>query len=71
MGYSAKPLSHYTTSPAPEEWKYIKKIRDARPQIRCEMSLQKIDGTNICVWMVNDNCHWYPYGDYFYVHKTK
>ena len=43
-----------TTSRAPDEWREIPEIKEQRPSPwGQENSLQRIDGTNVCVWLSN------------------
>jgi len=46
-------LQNESSDPAPREWITIKEIQESHPKIKdADISLQRIDGTNICCWMV-------------------
>lgn len=63
----AKNLHHFGSSPAPEEWEEIQEISDAKPRHNTELSLQKLNGLNICLWMKRDYVYWEPASDFFHV----
>ena len=64
-----KNLYHISSSPAPDEWRKIPEIKDKYPKgFGFEKSLQKIDGLNICYWMIcKDDGIWKPASDFFHV----
>ena len=64
----AKTLSGCGSSPAPKSWTEIPEIAAARPaRFGVEISLQKIDGLNICVWMIGWGGEWQVFSEYFRV----
>ncbi|MDD4970702.1 MAG: hypothetical protein PHT07_14845 [Paludibacter sp.] len=66
----ATNLSNRGSSRAPDEWKEIPEIKAAKPvTINREISLQKLDGFNICVWMTGWGGSWVPNSDLFHVRK--
>ena len=66
----ATNLTHFSSSTAPKEWKEIPCVKEARPSVLgVEISLQKIDKMNICLWMVGWGGVWKPASDFFYVKK--
>lgn len=66
----AKNLHHFSSSPAPAEWREIPEIKAQYPKERnCEKSLQKIDKMNICLWMIGYGGVWKPASDFFHVKK--
>lgn len=65
-----KNLYHINSSPAPKEWKEIPEIKKQYPtQRNVEISLQKLDGLNICYWMIGKGGIWNPASEFFYVRK--
>lgn len=63
-------LHHTNSSPAPLEWADISEIKEHKPRLLgCEISLQKVDGHNICVWMIGLGGVWTPASDLFYVKR--
>ena len=65
-----KNLAHFGSSPAPKEWEKLPDIAEQRPKsLLAECSLQKLDGLNLCVWMVRSGVYWTPGSDYFHVRK--
>ena len=66
----ATNLTHFSSSPAPDEWRQIPEIKKVRPkQQNVEISLQKIDKFNICLWMVGYGGVWKPASEFFHVKK--
>jgi hypothetical protein len=67
----AKNLEEFNSSPAPKEWKEIEEIKMGKPKyIIGEISLQKLDGLNICYWTISKyGGYWDRESDYFYVRK--
>lgn len=56
------------SSRAPEEWKEIPEIKARRPmKPGFEISLQRVDGTDVCVWMKGWGGVWKPASEYFRV----
>lgn len=59
------------SSKAPKEWEQIPLIKLAMPSpIGQEISLQRIDGTNLCIWYTRKSVWWNPVGDPFYVEEN-
>ena len=52
---------------APDEWRRIPEVASANPSCGGYVSLQKLDNTNICVWMVNAGSCWRRCSDYFII----
>lgn len=66
----AKNLKNLGSSPAPKEWAEIQEIKEQRPKkLGVEISLQKLDGHNICVWMIGWGGQWTKSSDYFFIRK--
>lgn len=66
----AKNLHEITSESAPREWRQIPEINAQYPKHRnVEKSLQKLQGMNICVWMIGYGGVWKPASDFFYVCK--
>lgn len=64
----AKNIYHLSSEPAPKEWTEIPEIKEKRPSpIGQEVSLQRLDGTNICIWYTRKAVYWNPVGDPFIV----
>ena len=64
----AKNLFTINSSPAPKDWEEIPEIKSQYPtQKNVKKSLYKLDGLNICYWMVCNNGIWNPASDFFYV----
>jgi hypothetical protein len=65
-----KNLHHFDSEQAPKEWRDLLEIKAAKPtQRNVEISLQKLDGLNICIWMVSNGGMWKPASDFFHVKK--
>lgn len=66
----ATSLHQFSSGRAPDEWRQIHEIKAQYPKQRnVEVSLQKLDGMNICVWMVGWGGVWEPASDFFHVRK--
>lgn len=66
----AKNLYHLGDSRAPKEWEEIDIIKKARPAPSGqEVSLQRLDGTNICLWYTRTQVFWNPKSDFFLVEE--
>lgn len=64
----ATNLHALCSSIAPREWWMLPEIANAKPKDRnTEISLQRLDDTNICVWMIRKSVWWMPVGDFFIV----
>lgn len=64
----AKSLSEMNSESAPDEWKEISEVKAQRPkQLNCEISLQKLCGMNVCVWMTTNGGAWHVASEYFHV----
>jgi len=68
-------INIYRTSsaPAPKEWEDIPEVKEQRPHPsnKCEVSLQRIDGTNVCLWHTRKHIFWNPYGEAIFIIKEK
>ncbi len=64
-------LNNIGSEPAPESWSEIPEISAAKPRLRGHyVSLQKLHGLNICIWMISSvGGIWEPVGDFFKVSK--
>lgn len=63
-------LKNINSEPAPKEWSQIPEIQAQYPRLlNCEISLQKLKGMNICVWMINWTGTWSVASDFFHVKK--
>ena len=66
----AKNIYHFSSSPAPKEWEEMPEIKKQRPSpIGHEVSLQRLDGTNICMWYIRARVFWKPASDPFIMEK--
>lgn len=66
----ATNLNHICSEPAPKEWHNITDIKKAKPsEKKCEISLQKLQGLNVCIWMIRKSVYWVPASDFFYIEK--
>jgi hypothetical protein len=68
VGGSVKARNIYeiSSSPAPKEWQLLPEVIKQRPQkITMEVSLSRLDGTNIAIWYYRTlkDVYWRPYGD--------
>ena len=55
-----------SSSPAPEEWKKLPEVIKQRPtKVTMEISLSRLDGTNIALWHFRTlkDVYWHPHGD--------
>ena len=65
-----KGINLYKTgnSPAPKEWEEIPEVKAQRPGlIGQEVSLQRVDGTNVAHWHIRSSVFWKPYGDPIFI----
>lgn len=63
---NAVNIYELSSSPAPEEWKKLPEVIKQRPRkIIMELSLSRLDGTNICLWYYRTlkDVFWHPHGD--------
>ena len=62
-------LYHIGSSKAPDGWDEIPEVSATKPRIRNTLiSLQKLDGMNVCIWMIsNGDGVWEPVGSFFKV----
>ena len=64
----AENIYHISSSPAPKEWEEIPEIKKKRPSpIGQEVSLQRLDNTNICIWYTRKFVSWNPASDPFVI----
>ena len=75
MKYIAEQVFRLNSSPAPDEWRAIPEIKEARPRIKLDgtangtngISLQRFDDTNLCCWYIRRGVYSNPIGDIFIV----
>jgi len=58
-------INELSSSPVPEEWKKLPEVIKQKPKFMCELSLSRLDGTNIVIWYYRTlaNVYWKPYGN--------
>ena len=71
MKLKAENLHHMDSARAPKEWEQIPEIKNAKPGAphndESLVSLQRLDGTNICIWMTKGTHLWQSHGAFFHV----
>ncbi len=68
----AKNIYQLGSSPAPKAWEGLEGIKEAMPQpIGHEVSLQRLDGTNICIWYTRTQVYWNPASEPFIVFEQE
>lgn len=70
-GKPAVNLHHICSGRAPKEWESYPAVAEQKPKMKnAEISLQRIDGTNIVVWCYRTQVFWYPKGDPILITET-
>lgn len=71
MKLKAENLNYMDSHPAPKAWEEIPEIKKAKPSPPFKdddlVSLQRLDGTNICIWMTKVTHLWQSHGAFFHV----
>lgn len=72
MKKKVKDLDDICSSRAPEEWRQFPEIKMAKPKpFNREISLQKLDGMNICYWSTGWGGRWTRASNFFLIRYKK
>jgi hypothetical protein len=71
-GKQAVSIYNICSGRAPKKWESYPEVAKQRPNMKnAEISLQRIDGTNIVIWNYRTQVYWFPVGEPVLIIDTK